>query len=313
MSDGANEPLITKYRPADFDEVYGHEAHLATLQRAIAGKTTPHSFLFTGPSGLGKTTLARIIAKYLKCDVLEIDAASNSGIDAMRELVDMGQHMSLTKEGRRMFIIDECHALSKPAWQALLKILEEPPAHLFFALCTTELNKIPETIVLRCFHTALRPLAPSEMEDLLIAIADAEGWTVENDVLAAVVEAATGQPRKGLSILQQVHDVGSKEEVRRIISLMAPGDPLFDLCQLLIQGKPWVEVQKALVRVEDGAFDQASVMVAGYLTSCILKAKNEKGAAAAWQLLDALLFPVSGFHPKANFVAAIGRMRWGGE
>lgn len=309
----SNQPLITKYRPADLDEVFGHDEVLGALSRALDGGTTPHAYLFTGAAGLGKTTLARIVAKRLECEVMEIDAASNNGIDAMRELVEMGNHMSLTGNGRRMFLIDECHALSTAAWQALLKILEEPPEYLYFALCTTNLQKVPETISSRCFHSALRGLAPDVMEELLSAIAEAEGWKVDDDVMSAVIEAATGQPRKGLSFLQAVHDAPSKEEVRRIINIMAEGDALFDLCQLIISKKPWATVQKTMLRIDPSDFERARVQVGRYLVGCIEKAKSQEEAQRAWTMLDALLFPTDGFDAKATFYAAIGRVMWGGN
>lgn len=307
----SNVPIIVKYRPAAFDEMVGHAAVLDPLRRAIAGNTTPHAYLFTGGAGLGKTTLARIVASAVGAEALEIDAASNNGVDDMRQLVEMGNHMALTGAGKRLFIIDECHALSKPAWQAILKIVEEPPAHLFIALCTTELSKVPETIVSRCYHTALRGLKPDELGDLLQVVAELEGWQVLPDVLQAVVQAAGGSPRKGLSMLQAVHDAPSRDEVKRIITLMDEGDPLFDLCKLIIDGKGWAPLQKALGALEDADFEHAGTMAGRFLISCMQKARSETEARRAWSLLDALLFPAETFDRKASFYAAIGRMTWG--
>src|SRR5262245_52904479 len=111
----------------------GHQGAVAALQRVLASDTCPHSFLLTGASGVGKTTLARIIADALGAEVLEIDAASNTGVDATKSLIELGQHRSLHGKARKMFILDEAHALSKSSWQALLKTIEEPPGHLYFA------------------------------------------------------------------------------------------------------------------------------------------------------------------------------------
>ncbi len=133
-----SQQLINKYRPETWDEVVGHDEVLTALQRALSQDTRPHSFLLSGPPGLGKTTLARIIAGDLHCEIVEISGATHSGVDNMREIVELGSHMSLSGAGRRMFILDECQRISKGGWDALLKITEEPPEHLFFALCTTE-------------------------------------------------------------------------------------------------------------------------------------------------------------------------------
>lgn len=306
-----NKPLIVKYRPSSFDEMFGHETVLASLRKAVGGTTVPHAYLFTGVAGLGKTTLARIVAKELDCEPFEIDAASNSSVEDMRQLVEMGNHMSLTGAGRRMFIIDECHTLSKAAWQALLKILEEPPEFLFFALCTTELTKVPETIVTRCFHTPLRPLKPEELATLLEAIADLEGWQVHPDVISTVVQAATGQPRKALSMLEAVHDLQSRDEVKRVIQIqMAEGDPLYDLCIQLINGKGWEVLKPILDKVDDADFEHAPTMAGRFLIGAMARARSEKDAQRAWRLLEALMFPSATYDRKAAFYSAIGRMLW---
>jgi DNA polymerase-3 subunit gamma/tau len=306
-----DQPLITKYRPTDFRSVFGHDQQVKALERVIASSSCPHAFLFTGSAGLGKTSLARITAHALQAEILEIDAASNNGVDAVRELTETGHHMALSGNGRRAFIIDECHALSKAAWQALLKTLEEPPSHLFLMLCTTELAKVPETIITRCMMTALRPLPPNEMDALLAAIADAEDFKVNPDVLQAVVQAAAGSPRKGISMLQAVHDVPSREEVKRILHLMDEGDALYDLCKLLVAGKTWAVVSPVLARIDDDAFAGAAVSVGRFLAKAMVTARDEKGALAAWTLLDALLFPSAGYDAKASFYAAVGRMMFG--
>lgn len=306
----ANQPLITKYRPLSFDEVVGHTSVMAALRKAIRGDTTPHAYMLTGPAGLGKTTTARIIAKELDAEPLEIDAASNNGVDPMRELVEMGNHQSLSGKGRRAFIIDECHTLSKPAWQALLKLLEEPPEHLYLMLCTTELSKVPDTILSRCYHVVLRPLKPEELGDLLTTVAELEDWPVAADVMQAVLQSAEGSPRKALSLLQAVHDAPNRDEVKRIINLMDASDPMHELCKLVIAGAAWVPVQQVLARIGDDEFEHASNMLARYLLAVMNSAKNEDGAKRAWQALDALLFPAASWDRKAAFYAAIGRMRW---
>jgi DNA polymerase III subunit gamma/tau len=309
-----DQPLINKFRPEDFDQVIGHQEILASLQRAIASSVRPHAYLFTGPAGLGKTTLARIVGKHLQAEIVEVDAASNSGVDAMRAMVEFGAYMPIGGAGRRIIIIDECHTLSKPAFQAALKILEEPPSHLFIALCTTELAKIPETIVSRCFHVMLRPLRPTEIEELLIPVCEIEEWQVADDVLAAVVQAAEGSPRKALTILQAVHDVTSRDEVKRIITLIDSSKPLLELLQLLMRcNPPWGRVRDILKRIEPDEFENASIEAGRYICAAMVNEEtSDDRARQLWILLDALLFPAHSYDRLAMFYAAIGRMIWGG-
>lgn len=302
--------IINKYRPADFDEVMGHDPVVAALRRAMAESTCPHAYLMTGPGGIGKTTIARIIAKDLQCDdVTEIDAASHNGIDDMRGLVELGNHRSLSGAGRRAFIIDECHALSKAAWQAILKLLEEPPEHLYLMLCTTELIKVPETIVIRCYHVQLRAVRPDAMGELLEAVSDAEGWTVKADVISAVIQAATGQPRKALSLLQSVHDADSKDEVSRIISLGEATDGLIQLARLLLDGnRNWERIQALLECIDDADYENGLGGIGRYVANAMTGARSVTKAQRAWMILDALTFPTTTYDRKVHFLAGIGRL-----
>ena len=303
-------PLINKYRPSSFEEFFGNEEIVGSLHRALNAPSQPHSYLLTGPSGIGKTTMARIIAKTLEADVMEIDAASNNGIEAMRELVELGNYASLSGRGKRMFIIDECHMLSRSAWNAILKLLEEPPAHLYIALCTTERNKVLETIVTRCFHISLRPIKPNEMQEFLDTICEIEGWSPPIEVVSAVVQAATGQPRKALSLMQAVHDVTSRDEVFRIISLMEASEPMTDLLKALLKGvTDWTTIQALLGKVEEDNWDEAMVGACRYVMAAMLTG-TATNAKKAWGILDALVFPNSTFDKKAAFFAAVGRIHW---
>lgn len=310
MSENA---LINKYRPADWDQVVGHEAPIRALVRSLKSASCPHSFLFTGPSGVGKTTMARILAKELLADITEIDAASNNGVDAMRELVEFSQHTSFNESGRRLMIIDEAHALSKAAWQAALKLLEEPPNHCFLALCTTELAKVPETIVTRCFHVPLRPVPNDELEALLDVVIGCEQFEVTNDVRALVLQASSGSPRQALSILQAVHAEKTRDDAKRVISLVEASEPLIELLQHLLSGKrSWKQVQSMLSKIESESFEEASILAGRYIAGAMLRANNDAEAQRAWQLLEALVFPAETYDKKIAFFAAVGRILWGG-
>lgn len=304
-------PLIVKYRPSSFDEYLGNEEILSSLKKVLTSSSKPHAYLLTGPSGVGKTTIARIIASSINADVTELDAASNSGIDAVRALTELGQYGSLAGLPTRMFILDEVHGLSKNAFQAILKLLEEPPAHLYLALCTTEFNKIPDTIFTRCYHLPLKRLKDKDIEDLVSVVSELEDWQVNPDVFELVIKGATGQPRKALTLLQSVYDVQELEEAKRIITLLDESEPLTDLLRLLVSGnKDWSKIRVLLEKIDDSDLDGVVEHMGRYIISVLLKEQDAKKAITIWQLLEALVFPASSFDRKAILVAAIGRMLW---
>jgi DNA polymerase III subunit gamma/tau len=219
--------LARKYRPSTFEELVGQQHVSDTLRAALRKDKLSHAYLFSGPRGCGKTTIARLLAKALNCsvgdvdqpcgtcdtcnriadgswlDVLEIDAASHTGVDNIRELRDMAQ-LSPSRGSSRVFIIDEVHMLSKGAFNALLKILEEPPPNVFFFFATTEPNKIPRTILSRCQRFDFRLLSRDELSERLRDITKAEGLDIDDDALRLIVAQAEGSMRDGLSSLDQV-------------------------------------------------------------------------------------------------------------
>ncbi len=215
-----------KYRPGSFDSVIGQPHVVRTLLNAIASKRIAHAFLFSGTRGVGKTTVARILAKALNCeqaqagapcdvcvtcreiadgtsvDVVEIDGASNTSVDDVREIRENVKFMPFRGK-YRVYIIDEVHMLSNSAFNALLKTLEEPPAHVVFIFATTELHKIPATILSRCQHYNFRRIAKVEIVERLRHVATQEGVTVEDRSLAALARASEGSMRDALSLLDQ--------------------------------------------------------------------------------------------------------------
>lgn len=221
------QAIARKYRPETFGQVVGQAHVTSTLRAALRKGKLHHAYLFSGPRGCGKTTVARLLAKALNCaapvdgdpcgqcdtckaiargsdlDVLEIDAASNTGVDNIRELRDMAQY-STAGGSNRVFIIDEVHMLSKGAFNALLKILEEPPARVYFFFATTEANKIPRTILSRCQRFDFRLLGRDELAGRLKEVAAAEGVAIDEAGLRLLVSLAEGSMRDGLSLLDQV-------------------------------------------------------------------------------------------------------------
>ena len=222
-----------KYRPGTFEEVVGQSHVVQTLVNAITGGRIAHAFLFSGTRGVGKTTVARILAKALNCehgrsgtpcnrcpscteitqgisvDVIEIDGASNTSVDDIREVRE-NVKFSPFRGRYRVYIIDEVHMLSNSAFNALLKTLEEPPAHVIFIFATTEIHKIPATILSRCQHYNFRRITRSEIIERLRHVAEQEGLGVEDQSLAALARACEGSMRDALSLLDQAVAFGGK-------------------------------------------------------------------------------------------------------
>ncbi|MDR2645182.1 MAG: DNA polymerase III subunit gamma/tau [Endomicrobium sp.] len=218
--------LARKFRPQNFDEVVGQDHISQTLKNAISEKKVSHAYLFSGPRGCGKTTLARILAKALNCkngpttipcgvcenclevsksssvDVLEIDGASNNGIDEIRTLRENVKFAS-AHSNYKIYIIDEAHQITTQAFNALLKTLEEPPAHVVFIMATTEQHKIPITILSRCQKYRFKLISASEMASAIQNIAKKEDFEIDSDALSIVTAASGGSMRDALSLLDQ--------------------------------------------------------------------------------------------------------------
>lgn len=202
----AGQALYRKYRPTTFDDVIGQEHVVQTLLHAIQGGRIAHAYLFSGPRGTGKTTTARLLARALGCsdlDLVEIDAASNNSVEDVRDLRDK-INFSPNEGDYKVYIIDEVHMLSKSAFNALLKTLEEPPAHAIFVLATTELDRVPATVKSRCQRHTFRRITTQDIVSRLQTIVDAEGIRVEDGVLPLVARQATGSMRDAISLLDQL-------------------------------------------------------------------------------------------------------------
>ena len=229
--DAVYRVLARKYRPQTFAQLIGQDAMVQTLGNAIKRDRLAHAFLLTGVRGVGKTSTARLIAKALNCigpdgqggptidpcgvcepcraigegrhvDVIEIDAASHNGIDDVRQMTDAVRYAAVSAR-YKMYIIDEVHMMSKPAFNALLKTLEEPPAHVKFLLATTEVDKVPVTVLSRCQRFDLRRIPAEKLAAHFAEVVAAEGAEAEPEALAMIARAAEGSARDGLSILDQ--------------------------------------------------------------------------------------------------------------
>ena len=252
--------LYRKYRPQSFEEVVGQEAVVRTLSNAIGTDAVRQAYLFAGPRGTGKTSMARILAKCLNCaqgptttpdgtchacraiaagtslDVIEMDAASQRGIDDIREIRD--RVVLQPVEGRyKVYILDEAHQLTDAAWNALLKLIEEPPPHLVFVFCTTDLSKELPTVRSRCQTFVFQRPRLQDLVKVLRQIADAEGIDAPDQALALVARSGRGAYRDAVSTLDQLASAtGSKVTVQSVLELLGTveEEALFRLCDLVI-------------------------------------------------------------------------------
>lgn len=260
--------LARKYRPQSFNELLGQDALVKTITNAIKNNRLHHAYILTGIRGVGKTTTARIIAKALNCtgkdalngatinpcgicencraiaesrhiDVLELDAASHTGVGDIREILD-GVRYKPTNGRYKVYIIDEVHMLSNSAFNALLKTLEEPPSHVIFIFATTEIRKVPVTILSRCQRFDLQRLGIELLMEHFKNIAQKEGFNAEEEALHLIAKAADGSCRDGLSLLDQAISLGmgdvKTDIVKEMIGLADRGQT-FELFESLISGK----------------------------------------------------------------------------
>ena len=202
----AHQSLYRTHRPAAFAEVVGQEQVTKPLEEAVKAKKIGHAYLFAGSRGLGKTSVARIFAGAIGCsgnDIHEVDAASNSRVEEMRELTE-GVYTLPFNSPYKIYILDEAHMLSKSAWNAFLKTLEEPPAHAVFILATTELEKVPETVQSRCQVFEFKKPTRVVLAKMTSAVAKKEGYTLAPDAAELIALLADGSYRDALSVLQKV-------------------------------------------------------------------------------------------------------------
>jgi DNA polymerase-3 subunit gamma/tau len=276
--------LARKYRPTSFDDLIGQEAMVRILRNAFATGRVAHAFMLTGVRGVGKTTTARIIARALNCigpdgnggptadpcgvcsnctgiladrhpDVVEMDAASRTGIDDVREIIESTRFRPMQAR-TKVFVIDEIHMLSRQAFNALLKTLEEPPPHVKFVFATTELRRVPITVLSRCKRFDLRRVRISELHGLFARIAVNEGVTIDFAALDQIARAADGSVRDGLSMLDQAiaqaEGTITAAQVADMLGL-ADREAVFELLEAVMGGKP-----AAALEITDRAYERGA-------------------------------------------------------
>ncbi len=276
--------LARKYRPQTFEDLLGQDALVQTLTNAIKNNRLHHAYILTGIRGVGKTTTARLIAKALNCtgldgkggptihpcgvcenckaiaagrhiDVMELDAASRTGVDDIREILD-GVRYKPTNARYKIYIIDEVHMLSKNAFNALLKTLEEPPSHVKFIFATTEIRKVPVTVLSRCQRFDLQRLSIEDLLKLFNKIIAAENLKAEDEALHMIAKAADGSARDSLSLLDQAISLGAgviKTDIVKEMIGLADRNQTFELFESLISGDTKESLLKLQTQYQNGA------------------------------------------------------------
>jgi DNA polymerase III subunit gamma/tau len=271
--------LYHKYRPNTFEEIVGNDQIIPSIQSMLENKKTcPHAFLLHGPTGCGKTTIGRIIARKLGCsgnDLREIDTADFRGIDTIREIRKQSQFMPL--EGNcRVWILDECHQLGNAAQSALLKALEDTPSHVYYILCTTDPQKLLPTIWGRCSQFQVQPLTEKDMFRLLRQVVKAENENLSKVVYEQITQDSLGYPRNALQILDQVLHAPTDKRLEIAKQTAEEQSQSIELCRALIKREGWKYIASILTGLQNQDPESIRRHVLEYCNSVLLKGENDQ-------------------------------------
>lgn len=305
-----SDTIQTRHRPSTLDDVVGHAAVVKSLRKVLK-EGSARAFLFTGPSGVGKTTLSRVVASAVGCapaDLLEIDAATYTGIDDMRSVTAGLLYRPLGEGAVKAVIIDEVHGLSKQAWNSLLKMLEEPPSWVYWFLCTTETGRVGTTLQTRCLRYDLKPIPTKTLNELLERVVEAEGWELARGVPDLLLHEANGSARQLLSNLAVCAAAKSRAEAAELLRSAEEASEAVDLARALVRGARWKDVQTILETLKETNAESVRHVVRAYTTKVVLGAAKEADAGRGLEILDAFSEPFNQSDGISPLVIACGRV-----
>jgi DNA polymerase-3 subunit gamma/tau len=282
--------LYLDYRPKTWDEIVGNEETVSSLQNMLKKGNSPHTYLFVGSSGCGKTTIARILATDLGCngnDYREINAADFRGIDSVREIIQNCKYKPL--EGKcKVYMIDECHKLTTDAQNAMLKILEDTPDHVYFILATTDPQKLIATVKSRAVQFTMNPLSDMEMLRLLKVTIKKEKEAVDKDVLEQIIQDSMGHPRAAMNILEKVLNTEPEERLEAAKAMAEQTNEVIELCRCLLSNAGWKKCAGILQGLKGQEAESIRRVILDYCQSVLLKADNERAAMVIEQFMEPL-------------------------
>src|SRR6266436_2829265 len=306
--------LAVKYRPKTLDEIIGQKTIIKAIKKILERKSLPKTWLFTGPSGVGKTSIARILANYFAggkaglANIIPIDAATETGAEQMRAATSRAYSKALGESVVKTHIVDECHFLSKQAWGSLLLPTEEPPEHVYWVLCSTDPSKIPDTIKTRSIIYTLKPVDEVEIFGLLEKVDKLEKLGALPEVLEAISESSGGSPRQALTHLEKCAHAKTANEARELMRSALQMKGPTDLARLLIdKRKPqWTDITKCIATMENAEAESIRIVICNYLAGCLMKAKSNDEAKRFLFILDNFSSPYVGSDKLAPLFVSIG-------
>lgn len=305
--------LAVKYRPQTLDEVVGQSAVITGIKKILARKNIPHTWLFSGIGGSGKTTLARILSRHFigkdftQANLIERDCAVENEAKDVRELTITVSHRAIGLSPIKCIILDEVHSLSTKGFDALLKSTEEPPDHVYWFLCSTNPSKLPETLKTRCVKFNLKPVSEVDLFDLIEKVSNQEKLNTLPEVLELIAETSKGSPREALSNLEKCAHAKSVNEAKELLNEPKNQKGIADLAKLLLskRGK-WADAIKILKDMENIEPETIRILITQYLSAVVMNAKSDESARYTLFLMECFSTPFNSSDKNGPLLLALG-------